>query len=92
MPFKEKKRQKTLLVILAVVIVIAGFVLYNSQRDTASKKVQQAASGVTQKEKELKEIKLELEVLDNKMFQYLKSFGVLPVIPGDTGRENPFQP
>lgn len=93
MPISQKKRQKILIIALIAVIIIAGLVLYVSQTRTISKtSKQKALSSMSAREKELKQIKLELEVLDNQLFQSLKSYGVLPVTPGETGKENPFQP
>jgi len=92
---KQKKRQKILLIILGVVIVIAIFALYNSQKKSAEQEYQikeTTPPGISVEEKKLKEIKLNLEILDSELFQALKSHGVLPVVPGETGRSNPFQP
>lgn len=41
---------------------------------------------------ELASVNLDLTVLDNILFKQLKVFGVIPVNPGQTGRENPFLP
>jgi len=92
----QKKRQKILLIVLAVVIVIAAlFALFTLPEKFVEEEYQAreaAAPLISTEEKKVKEVKLELEVLDNELFQALKSHGILPVVPGETGKENPFQP
>ena len=98
MPFqgKEKKRQKILLIVLGVMVIIAVFAFYNSQKKSVEETYQAKETtppfGMSVEEKKLKEIKLDLGILDSELFQALKSHGVLPVVPGETGRSNPFQP
>lgn len=41
---------------------------------------------------ELRSVSLDLSVLDNILFKQLKVFGLIPVNPGQTGRNNPFAP
>jgi len=91
----QKKRQKILLIVLAVVIVIAALFALSTLSEKFAKEEYQAREAavplMSTEEKKLKEVKLELEVLDNELFQALKSHGILPVAPGETGKENPFQ-
>jgi len=90
----QKKRQKILLIVLAVVIVIAALFALSTLSEKFAKEEYQAREAavplMSTEEKKLKEVKLELEVLE--LFQALKSHGILPVAPGETGKENPFQP
>jgi len=90
---KQKKRQTILISVLIVVAFIAGFVLYSNYKNKPKiEESQESISKIISSfERELGQIKLELDILDNELFKSLKSYGVLPVIPGETGRENPFQ-
>lgn len=90
-PLEQKKRQKVLLGILAVVVIITAFVWYSNYQ---KKPVKEGESliGPLVSGKYLKDVKLDLDILNDDLFKSLKSHGVLPVIPGDTGRDNPFSP
>lgn len=92
-PTEQKKRQKTLVIILIVVVIIAIIVWYFSLQGGPSIKVPAEGgvpSGVSPAEEMLKEIKLDFSVFDDSLFKSLKSHGTLPVVVGETGRENPF--
>jgi len=91
---KQKKRQTILISILIVVAFIAGFVLYSSYKDKPKIEESQEMTTkiISEFERKLGQVKLELDILDNELFKSLKSYGILPVTPGETGRENPFQP
>lgn len=41
---------------------------------------------------EFRSLNLDLSVLDNILLKQLKVFGIIPVNPGQTGRDNPFAP
>ncbi len=87
-PLEGKKRQKTLLMALVVVVIIIVFVWYsNYQKEPV---VEESAPQITGKR--LKDIKLDLSVLDDSLFKSLRSHGVLPVTAGETGHTNPFEP
>ncbi len=92
---KQKKRQTILFAVLAVAVLVGVFILYSNYYENKSKteKSQEATAEIISGfERELGKVKLELDILDNKLFKSLKSYGVLPVTPGETGQENPFQP
>lgn len=87
-PLEQKKHQKILLMVLVVVIAITVFYLYlNYQKGPV---VEEPVLPITGEG--LKDIKLDLSVLDDPLFKSLKSHGVLPVTAEETGLENPFQP
>lgn len=89
-PLEHKKQQKILLAALAVVIVITAFVWYSNSQ----KKVVIEPGPATQPLMEVgvKNIKLDLDVLDDPVFKSLKSHGALPVTVEEAGRDNPFSP
>lgn len=92
---EQKKRQKILLGILVAAVVITAFVWYlNFQKSSSINGAAQSGSVSvsTITEQKLKEIKLDFSVLDDVLFKSLKSHGILPISPGETGRDNPFQP
>ena len=41
---------------------------------------------------ELSSAKLDFSIFDSILFKQLKVFGIIPVNPGQTGREDPFRP
>lgn len=41
---------------------------------------------------ELSSAKLDFSIFDSILFKQLKVFGIIPVNPGQTGRDNPFLP
>jgi len=40
---------------------------------------------------DLRSIKLDFSIFDSILFKQLKVFGIIPVTPGQTGREDPFR-
>ena len=58
-----------------------------------SSKPEEFISGtmIPSSEQKIKDIQLNLDVLNNPLFKDLKIHGLLPVIPGETGKSNPFQ-
>lgn len=92
---EQKKRQKTLLVILAIVLVITGVIWYIGLNPSPVEKLVssgQLPGGFSVTDEKIKEAKLELNILDSDLFKSLKSHGALPVTAGETGRTNPFEP
>ena len=41
---------------------------------------------------ELRSLNLNFSIFDQVLFKKLKVFGIIPVNPGQTGRDNPFRP
>lgn len=96
-PLEEKKRQKILLMALVIVVAITVFYLYSNyqKRPVVEESIPatgEPIAGLSVIGEGLKDIKLDLSVLDDPLFKSLKSHGVLPVTAGETGLENPFLP
>lgn len=94
-PLVQLKRQKVLIIVLAVVLVITAFVWYlNFQREPAVEEYIPLEGGIAPLpiEERLKEIRLDLSALDDALFKSLRSHGLLPVTVGESGRENPLEP
>ncbi len=92
-PLEQKKRQKILLGILIAVAVVTVFIWYsNYQKGPAVEESTSQEESTSATEERLKEMELDFSVLNNNLFKSLKSHGALPVITGETGRENPFEP
>lgn len=94
---KQKKRQKILLAMLAVIVIITAFIWYSNYEKGPSKQKpapfeEQALVGFLAIEEKLKEIELDFNILKDSMLKVLKFHGALPVTSGETGRENPFEP
>jgi len=85
---EQKKRQKVLIGLLVVVIIITAIVWYSSFSKRPS--LEQSIGGLSASDQTLKDAKLDLGVLDNAVFKALKSYGVLPVTVEGAGRDNPF--
>jgi len=92
-PMEQKKRQKILLAVLVAVLIITAvfwYMAYNKKPFEEIAPSGQLPFGVSATEEKLKEIKLDISILDNDLFKSLKSHGVLPVTAGETGRLIPF--
>lgn len=93
-PLAQLKRQKVLIIVLAVVLVITAFVWYtNFRREPTDEKYIPPEGGIAPLpiEERLKEIRLDLSALDDALFKSLRSHGLLPVTVGESGRENPLE-
>ena len=94
-PLAQLKRQKVLIIVLAVVLVVTAFVWYsNFRREPTSEEYIPPEGGTypLPVEERLKEIRLDLNALDDVLFKSLRSHGLLPVTVGESGRENPLEP
>jgi len=93
-PIEQKNRQKILIGVLIVAVIIAGFFWYSnlqkkpSLENLISGDLSGSASLVN--EEKIKNIQLDINVLDDSLFGSLRSHGVLPVTAGQTGNTNPF--
>lgn len=86
-PLEHKERQRTLIGILVIVIIVLALLWYFGFRKPSGKE-EQPVIGLMPTE----EVKLDLSILDDSLFKSLKSHGLLPVTVEETGRENPFEP
>lgn len=92
-PLAQLKRQKVLIIVLAVVLVITAFVWYSNFQQPAAEEYIPSEEGISPLpiEERLKEIRLDLSALDDTLFKSLRSHGLLPVTIGESGRENPLE-
>lgn len=93
-PIEQKNRQKILIGILVVAVAAAGlFWYFNSQNKPSLESLIPGDLGgsasLVSREK-IKNIQLDIDILDDSLFKSLKSHGVLPVTAGQTGSTNPF--
>lgn len=87
-PLEYKKRQRALIGVLATVVIVLVFLWYFGFQKKPSVREGQPITGLIPTQ----EVKLDLGILDDSLFKSLKSHGLLPVIVGETGRDNPFEP
>lgn len=104
---KEKQRQKILLIVLGVVVVVTLVVLYFTvwkngksividntlEQEISGGGTQEAlASNLSGLEEKLKKVDLNLDFLNQIILPFLRLYGNVPVQKGTTGRPNPFIP
>ena len=106
MASQEEKKQKILMVILAVSVLAAAIVLVwnfsgpktiSQPAETISKTIDESFPYLNEENgslpsEELVSTELDLKVLESTQFKDLRSHGDLPVKAGETGRPNPFLP
>lgn len=88
----QKTYTNRLLIMLIIIIGFGGGYFYFSQLVSEPSV---SISPFSDKEDDLsafKDFRLNTAVLEDKTFQALQIFGELPVIPGATGKQNPFVP
>jgi len=92
-PLAQLKRQKVLIIVLAVVLVVTAFVWYSNFQQPTDEEYIPPKGGIAPLpiEERLKEIRLDLSALDDALFKSLRSHGLLPVTIGESGRENPLE-
>lgn len=94
-PLEQKKRQQTLLIIGAGLLIIAVLVLYFGfwKKEVAPEQNQEQEVDIDKDlEKELEKIDLDFDFLNQKVLPLLKIHGDIPVEKGEAGRTNPFIP
>ena len=93
---EQKKRRSILIIILVIVVIITGIVWYSSVQKEKSVGIVTIPGGTTREalilNEAIKNIKLDFTVFDDSLFKSLKSHGALPVVAGETGKDNPFAP
>lgn len=83
---QQKKKQKYLLLIVGVMIVVILIVLWFGYFRKAKPGIEIVPA------EELREIKIDFDVLKNPFLKEMQSFEKAPAFEGDVGRENPFLP
>lgn len=93
--FQTKSNAENIYLILVVIFgLVVGYMLYSS----AILPVAEESSGVavkpvdTEYMAKLEALKLDFGIFDNIVFKELKIFGEIPVVPGKTGKADPFGP
>lgn len=79
-------QSKLLLYLLILVGAVGGYIYYSQ---VSSIEAEVAAPPVSTLDT-LKELKLDFKALENEKYQALKVFGESPVLPGTTGKSDPF--
>jgi hypothetical protein len=89
---QKKTTTNKLLLILIVVVGFCGGYFYYSQFVTESSVVTSPFAGKRDDLTVFKDFKLNTTVLESSTYRMLQIFGELPVIPGSSGKQNPFAP
>lgn len=85
---KQKQKQKKLLSIVVIVIIVTVLILWFGYFREPDQPIEEVTSFLT----EIKEIKINFEVLEEAFFEEIIVFEEIPLFEGETGRENPFLP
>lgn len=86
---KSDSERLFIILILFSGLAISFLIAFN----TAAPSVEQLPTAIRGEiSPELRTINLDFSIFDDILFKQLKVFGVIPVEPGQTGRENPFAP
>lgn len=88
-PNKTDSEKLFIILILFVGFAVSFLIASNAGTPSASQQPMVVRGEIPA---ELRAINLDFSVLDNILFKQLKVFGVIPVNPGQTGRDNPFAP
>lgn len=86
------QNKKTDLEKLFVILILFGGLALAYLLGTAAESPTVVQPAVREISPELRNVNLDLTLLDNILFKQLRVFGIIPVSPGQTGRENPFLP
>lgn len=95
-PFQSKSSSETVYVALIVIAgLVLGYILYSNglvpagvDTTTTTALVPAEAENIAK----LEAIKFDFSIFDNIIFRELKVFGEVPVVPGITGKADPFVP
>lgn len=93
----EPKMQKTggsenLFIGLIIFVGLALAYIFYSNSVPPSIDPSLESSAREQFDPKIETLNLDFSVFDHILFKQLKIFGIIPVKPGQTGRENPFAP
>ena len=97
MPIFEKEKKGGIggifLILIVIMGILAGFI-YNSQVTASPNPNIKDMKPISPEDalSKLKNSKLDFSILENETFTNLKTIGDIPVIPGETGRDNIFAP
>lgn len=85
---QQKKKQKRLLSIAVIVVIITVLILWFGYFKEADQAIEEALPSLVQ----IKEIKVNFDILEQTFFEEIVVFEEIPSFEGETGRENPFLP
>ena len=85
---QKKSRIKTLLIVLAVVIVLGAIILYFTGGSSSPNETSEGVSTTEGSRATIPEP--DFSVLESEAFARFKVWSVIPVTPGETGKDNPF--
>ncbi len=98
----QLRRQKKLIYVLVLVILVTVVIYFSFIREKSGPVASPQATNVavigSNEEASfktielLKTVNLDLTLLNNKKFQALTLPGIFPIVPGEKGRSNPFEP
>lgn len=78
-------------IILAVIVASTVALLFAGLREKGVVSIFSVTSSIEEREK-IREINLDLSIFDDERLKSLKSYITLPIVVGESGRENPFAP
>lgn len=88
----QKTYTSRLLIILIIIVGFGGGYFYFSQLVSEPSVSISPFANKKDDLAEFKDFKLNTAILEDKTYRVLQVFGELPVIPGVTGKQNPFVP
>lgn len=86
---KEQEKQKKLIYIFIIIVLITGFVLWQGFLKKPSSEIKKIATPAAI---EFKKIKIDFNVLENPLLKKLQLFERIKPLEETAGRENPFLP
>lgn len=87
---KKKPQQNTLLVSLIILAGAVGGYLLAGQMSEPASTIEPIPQEGSSDWKALKSLKIDFGILDKAQYTNLKVFGESPVLPGATGKNDPF--
>ncbi|TSC74036.1 MAG: hypothetical protein G01um101444_396 [Parcubacteria group bacterium Gr01-1014_44] len=88
-PNKTESEKLFIILILFLGFAVSFLLAFNAKAPSTSQPPLAVRGEISP---ELGSVNLDFSVLDGVLFKQLKVFGVIPVNPGQTGRDNPFSP
>lgn len=85
---KQKQKQRKLLSIAIIVVIVTALILWFGYFRESDQAVEEVIPSLT----EIKEIKINFEVLESLFIEEIIVFEEIPSFEGEIGRENPFLP
>ena len=94
--FSSQKSPENLYAILIIIFgVVLGYIFYSNQLffpEIATPALEGTRPDEAENVTKLENVSLDFSIFDNIIFKELKIFGEIPVVPGVTGKNDPFSP